>query len=646
MTRRYSAFVLRYWDAGKQRSRIEVEHIQSGEKCRADSIDGAAGWIASRASQVDSDPGPGRGQHETDKEHMMSIYRIVTVLSILLIIGAMSLQPKSFNVLAAARAAPPTGKSCTVFKKRKACAATRYDRLAKHLAGSLLHASGQAAAVKAVKGILKAVGIPIVSPKGKMEQAGTSAFYLYDFEVAELAQATRAGRTHSIDAASVQLASLKLSLRDGATLTSAHLLTALQQITSAAVRTPSKSASLVPLLLLNLGKEHHPGYDLAGHPDASAVQLDPVQMLLLEGDAIAPALDRQRAMSSRMQAINPCRIVSRWHTDAFTHKILFVVDALGDALPDMVATIHQIMQSLELSVTQSGPASQTSHYGPAGHEADALAPMSWQAQVVQEASIPPGGETVKCGILEGAHIPGKGPVPNETVQWSGLDDLPNYGAITGVGSKFDSITDAAGRSQVQFEMDKEEAIPGLGPMVTVDQAAVTAEVCPVEITSERVLPNVQLCVESAPTHWSITAHKPRGYQVHFHYQWTEHDIGVVGSGITGIEDGDVTLHVCGDDPDFPHQWQGTETWSLVYSNGTTYGGTDPAFIDMHPDKPWTIGIHAEQSWQIDSQILPGSPPQLQLHFTHPEPIYDQSQLTVTAPITEDTTDCPDNSASP
>ena len=45
MVRRYSAFLVRYWIFGHGAQRIEVTHIQSGEKTITTSLPAALDWI-------------------------------------------------------------------------------------------------------------------------------------------------------------------------------------------------------------------------------------------------------------------------------------------------------------------------------------------------------------------------------------------------------------------------------------------------------------------------------------------------------------------------------------------------------------------------------------------------------------------------
>ncbi len=47
MPKLYSAFMLRCWRLGTDAERIEIEHIQTGEKTRVSSVQAALDWIRS-----------------------------------------------------------------------------------------------------------------------------------------------------------------------------------------------------------------------------------------------------------------------------------------------------------------------------------------------------------------------------------------------------------------------------------------------------------------------------------------------------------------------------------------------------------------------------------------------------------------------
>jgi hypothetical protein len=68
MARQLHSYLVRCWDLGTHDERIEIEHIQSGNRTVVDSLDAAIAWLRAdpeRRSAVagrQEPPGPGRGQ--------------------------------------------------------------------------------------------------------------------------------------------------------------------------------------------------------------------------------------------------------------------------------------------------------------------------------------------------------------------------------------------------------------------------------------------------------------------------------------------------------------------------------------------------------------------------------------------------------
>jgi hypothetical protein len=50
MDRRYTSFLVRCWSLADDRRRLEVIHVQSGERARVGSLDEAFAWLAARTA--------------------------------------------------------------------------------------------------------------------------------------------------------------------------------------------------------------------------------------------------------------------------------------------------------------------------------------------------------------------------------------------------------------------------------------------------------------------------------------------------------------------------------------------------------------------------------------------------------------------
>jgi hypothetical protein len=53
MARRYGSFLIRCWALGGGELRLEIEHIQSGDRQQTTSLTDGLAWIKARASQFD-----------------------------------------------------------------------------------------------------------------------------------------------------------------------------------------------------------------------------------------------------------------------------------------------------------------------------------------------------------------------------------------------------------------------------------------------------------------------------------------------------------------------------------------------------------------------------------------------------------------
>jgi hypothetical protein len=69
MARRYGSFLIRCWALDGGELRLEIEHIQSGDRTQTASLTDGLAWIKARASQFDrtssaatADRGDGEGE--------------------------------------------------------------------------------------------------------------------------------------------------------------------------------------------------------------------------------------------------------------------------------------------------------------------------------------------------------------------------------------------------------------------------------------------------------------------------------------------------------------------------------------------------------------------------------------------------------
>jgi len=53
MAKRYGAFVLRYWWLTPDAVRVEIEHVQSGERVQVGSLGAALAWLEGHVAPMD-----------------------------------------------------------------------------------------------------------------------------------------------------------------------------------------------------------------------------------------------------------------------------------------------------------------------------------------------------------------------------------------------------------------------------------------------------------------------------------------------------------------------------------------------------------------------------------------------------------------
>ena len=60
MAKRYGAFVVRYWWLAPGAVRVEVEHVQSGERVRVGSLAAALAWLEGQMAPPETSAPPGQ----------------------------------------------------------------------------------------------------------------------------------------------------------------------------------------------------------------------------------------------------------------------------------------------------------------------------------------------------------------------------------------------------------------------------------------------------------------------------------------------------------------------------------------------------------------------------------------------------------
>ena len=205
---------------------------------------------------------------------------------------------------------------------------------------------------------------------------------------------------------------------------------------------PASQASLLGLIVRDLGLHDRPAVDLAKAATATT-RLDPLQVFLIAADSAAHA-KRARALAVAGRTEAPC--------PGSTQP--------GTAPAPLAGSGNGIMRTILLvqaqEITVVNTPSRETHYGPAGHAALAGKELRLGVKVVIKEKLP---DAIRCGLLSGDRdLPPPGPAKNRPIFWNALE-LLKYGTIA-----FDPesmATGGDGISTLVFK-PKSEDFPGFG----------------------------------------------------------------------------------------------------------------------------------------------------------------------------------------
>jgi hypothetical protein len=284
-----------------------------------------------------------------------------------------------------------------------------------------------------------------------------------------------------------------------------------------------------------------------------------------------------------------------------------------------------------IRVQQIGSGTQKTHYGPAGHEADAGKELRFQVQVIEDINAP----ATICGVMAAAQFPRPGPIPNVRMNWN-TGGLDKYGEVRYEPASGFSGSD--GMATLIFT-PKNEVIPGFGS--EIDRPGVLLATPDFSTASPGTfnLAGVPLTMP-----WEVSFHKPRGFKfsntnVHWH-----------GANSGGTWDINFALSgsVCGDTP--YAQWLFDLVFSIVVTGngfGTEHFAPVPGKVPvtLSPDSSVLL-IDGVPEWPVQIDFVPSTSPAVR--FTVGEFAPGSGSLptppVVMAPVEEDLS-CPDNSTS-
>lgn len=477
---------------------------------------------------------------------------------------------------------------------------------AAQLAARASGAKTSAAKYQALLGIAKATGLPVLTAAGKpltpRSRALPARFNLYDFQL-QVAAASSARRDTLTIAGLAQLFD-----RAGAKIAAPKLAGQLRAGVRAATAKAGAPASLLGLIVRDLGLHHRPSVDLAKTATATT-QLDPLQTLLIAADTALHGTGARALAAETGSQSGPCEDTTAPGTEPIP-----ITGPQSWVIGTELTRALLLIQSTEVTVLNA-PLRET-HYGPAGHAALAGKTLRLGIHAEVKYKLP---TSVICGLLAGKRFPLPGPLKNAAVFWR-PGDLLEHGSID--FDPADMKTGSDGNSTLVFT-PKTENVPGFGTEYKAT-GQVTATVGGAATATAGLL--------TASQNWTVEYHKPRGFKftmpsITFTNTAPEGTKTVLPVSITG--------RVCGDDP-YTVPWAINESIKGIQANyDVTLPEGLPVTTGQIGDFPheWKLVDQGGGDLEASVKITPGAP------FSG---TFDPPSASVKARVVEDKS-CPDNS---
>jgi hypothetical protein len=337
--------------------------------------------------------------------------------------------------------------------------------IASRIAKEIAAAKTPAARYQALLGAARILHLRTLDRRGRPIVRGGGGlaphFFLYDVEWRAAAAARLGDRTVTF----AELTSLfNRALEKGRPrFGPGELRNAVASGIKAASSNPT-SASVIPLLLRELGLRHRRPYDLAKAQNDNA-RLDPLQSALIVADLASeiarvktPEPDEKFCEGAIVSAFDDFRPWAKGFIIALVDKAKWFSKGVAAA-----EIYHASILALSVRVRRVTDEVQSTHYGPKGHAKDAGKTLRFTIMVDMRDELREG--LIECGPIFGFKFPKKGPIsgvgvslPSE-VEGTG-ERLGDHGKIT--WEPKDGRTDKDGKVSVLFT-PKAETRPGKGP---------------------------------------------------------------------------------------------------------------------------------------------------------------------------------------
>lgn len=402
---------------------------------------------------------------------------------------------------------------------------------AKRLAGAVLAARTGPARERAIRRIMKALEIGVVTRDGQPmvvspKPNSAQRFHLYDFELRAMATGLQRKDTFSLDDVAARLTKAGLGLGAMKPFPPELLRLALHSAVREAARRPRSKRALLSLVVRELGRRR--GMDLARPLPAEQIKLDALQSFLITADFVIPVLRKIPAPSGASRSAGPraraaaltdvCdryneavdrldkaleeaqggkigkrvndeiegaiadkavegmtgRRATRWGIKNLPRWAVRGAWRIGklasrlNVVKQLAGAAHAAVLAGAIEVSAPSELPET-HY--LHREGETGRQLTFEVSVVMTVDL--GKAAVKCGALAGMKFPPPGPVEGVPILWDQVQSqlAPRHGRFSDCGTPCTTNTGMDGKARLTF-FPKSEAFPGVG-MAKEDVGAVS-----------------------------------------------------------------------------------------------------------------------------------------------------------------------------
>lgn len=553
---------------------------------------------------------------------------------------------------------------------------------AKKLVTGLVSAKTPAARSKAMVALMRALHIGVVSSAGKPivtspEPNAARLTEVYDFELRGLAEQFRRKQTTTLDELAATLKKGGIGLDDSRPLAAALIFESLRDATKDALVHPRSGASLLPLVVRQLGLKR--GFDTSRSLDPATVKLDSLQAWLITADlslsilrevplpgartlaagtdlpdACARFRDASEALQKRIekQVGGP---VGKWLADHAAGKIydkvtdklkregtrwaikslprwavrgLYEAGRAAEYANPVIELVHGELLAYSVDVRSPDSALPAIHWWHSGSDGTTL---TFRVKVTMLDDY--GDTAVKCGSLLGFEVPPPGGIKDVAVTWTqAQNDLHKQGKLDCATPACITKTADDGIARLVFT-PMIEPLPGIG-IEREDSGVIDGVALYQSAAGGGIAGSIAqfLTPKFGSMRWFVRSHQPRGLKFatpHVYPTPPTLEGAVFGYALDA--------HICGGSP-YAGPWSGTRH-KLTSGFAGPFPDKHDTFSDLSLTPGQASGVSAyplyndsgNRVWGgFDVEVLPGPPAQARVRISDEFEVH-----TYTVPIEED-----------